>query len=176
MASNEWFYTKGGKSYPPVTWNVLVEMVRAGQLDPTDQIWNDSLPRWVPAGAVEGLFAPNFGRYESRSVSASRQKSWLGAISLIMGIVFCIAEIVFVVAAGILSARPGGMNEKSPEAVLLGLLIISGCGGAFLGAVLGLIALFQPQSNKIVAVLGIAINGMCLLAVIGLIILGQMVS
>ena len=181
MASDHWYYVKDGKNYPPVAWNVLVQMARAGKLSPNDQIWNESLPRWIPVSAVDGLIParpvnPYSDPPEPADDGAPPYKSWLGMVSLMMGIFFCVVEMVMIVVAGIMESRPGGLPEESPETALLGLMLLGGGGGAFCGAILGLVAMFQKTSNKIAAAFGIALNGMCVIGVIGLMVLGLMIG
>ena len=45
---------KGG----PYTWEQLVTYAREGRITPGDLVWHESLPDWIPAGSVPGLFAP----------------------------------------------------------------------------------------------------------------------
>jgi len=54
---NEWFYARGGQQSGPVTLDELSELARGGGLDAEkDLVWNPSMPNWVPAGQVAGLF------------------------------------------------------------------------------------------------------------------------
>lgn len=181
MASDQWYIVKDGKNREPVSWNVLVQLARAGKISPDDQIWNESLPRWVSAGSVEGLIPSRpspHGAYPSYAQPdpGGGGKSWLGVISLLMGLFFCILELALVAVAGIMESRPGGMPEESPEAALLGLMLLGGGAGAFFGAILGLVAMFQENANKIAAAFGIAFNGMCVIGVILLMAIGLMMS
>jgi uncharacterized protein DUF4339 len=179
MASDEWYYVRDGKSHSPVTWNALVQMARTGKLSANDQIWNESLPRWVSAGAVEGLIPSQPGApyaYAEPGYEAA-PRSWLGMISLLMGIFFCGVEMVMIAAAGLMEANTsGGLAENSPEAALLGLMLLGGGAGAFFGAILGLVAMFQDNANKIAAAFGLALNGMCVIGVVGLMLLGLLMG
>ena len=54
---NDWFYARGGQQSGPVTLEQLSELARGGGLDAQrDLVWNASMPNWVPAGQVAGLF------------------------------------------------------------------------------------------------------------------------
>ena len=44
---------KGG----PYTWEELVTYAREGRIASTDLVWHESLPEWIPAASVPGLFA-----------------------------------------------------------------------------------------------------------------------
>jgi hypothetical protein len=56
-----WFYLKsgapGGQQTGPVTWEQLYGLARSGAVGPQDLVWNPSLPQWLPASQVPGLFA-----------------------------------------------------------------------------------------------------------------------
>jgi hypothetical protein len=181
MASDQWYIVRDGKNQEPVTWGALVQMARAGKLTANDQIWNESLPRWVSAGSVEGLIPThpvNPYAYVPETIyeDGPPRKSWLGAVSLVMGLFFCITEMIMIAVAGLMESKPGGMAEDSPEAALLGLMLLGGGAGAFFGAILGLVAIFQANTNKIAAAFGIALNGMCVIGVLGLMVLGLMME
>jgi len=181
MASDQWYIVRDGKNQEPVTWGALVQMARAGKLSANDQIWNESLPRWVSAGSVEGLI-PSRGANPYAHVPETiyedgpQPKSWLGAVSLMMGLFFCVTEMIMIAIAGIMESRPGGMSEDAPETALLGLMLLGGGAGAFFGAILGLVAIFQSNANKIAAAFGIALNGMCVIGVLGLMLLGLLME
>ena len=55
----EWYWMKDGKKQGPVDTAHLKQLARAGQIQPTDMIWRDGLPNWVPASQANGLdFGP----------------------------------------------------------------------------------------------------------------------
>lgn len=56
-ATGEWFVSREGQRFGPVTFDTLVESAKAGRLEPrTDLVIGGPLPDWKPAGEVEGLF------------------------------------------------------------------------------------------------------------------------
>lgn len=56
-AANEWFVSRGGQRFGPVSFEDLISSARAGRLQPrTDLIFGGSLDEWKPAGEVEGIF------------------------------------------------------------------------------------------------------------------------
>jgi hypothetical protein len=56
MAS-EWYYTQNGQpAKAPVSATQLKQMAASGQLQPTDLVWQDGMPNWVPASSIKGLF------------------------------------------------------------------------------------------------------------------------
>jgi hypothetical protein len=57
MAS-EWYYTQNGQQAPaPVSSAQLKQLASTGQLQPTDMVWKDGMPNWVPASSIKDLFA-----------------------------------------------------------------------------------------------------------------------
>src|SRR5437660_24082 len=52
----EWHYMSGGQQRGPVQAAQLKVMATSGQLQPTDMVWKEGLPQWIPASSVKGLF------------------------------------------------------------------------------------------------------------------------
>lgn len=56
--ANEWYYALNGeRSNSPVSSSQLKQMAAAGKLQPSDLVWKEGLPDWVPASSLKGLFA-----------------------------------------------------------------------------------------------------------------------
>lgn len=54
---DEWWVSREGHRFGPVTFEQMVEAARAGRLEPrTDLVFGGGLTDWVPAGDVKGLF------------------------------------------------------------------------------------------------------------------------
>ncbi len=54
----EYFYTQNGQAAPvPVSGDQLRQMAASGQLVPTDMIWKEGMPTWLPASSLKGLFS-----------------------------------------------------------------------------------------------------------------------
>jgi hypothetical protein len=136
---------------------------------------------------IEGRAAPIFAygsgamaldydaEYEEPAYRPRRRlgHSGLGIVSLVIAVVVGFAEIILLVIAGILESRtPGGVDENSPEAIILGLLLIGGMVMSLVGGVLAAVALVQGDRSKIFPILGLALNGMIILGMIGIIIIG----
>jgi hypothetical protein len=107
--------------------------------------------------------------------TASRHHSGLGIASFVIALGVALFEFVAVVAAGVIEvSNPGGMDEESPQAIVIGLCV---CGGLFLdiiAIVLGFAALFQSETKKLFAILGLVFAFAVLLGVVLLMILGTM--
>ena len=52
----EWFYSKAGKRFGPVSGQQLKELAAKGEIGPADQVWKEGMEKWVPAKAIKGLF------------------------------------------------------------------------------------------------------------------------
>jgi len=53
-----WHYRQNEQELGPVSLDELRTLASAGQLAPTDLVWLEGTPRWVPAGSVPRIF-PN---------------------------------------------------------------------------------------------------------------------
>jgi len=53
--SSEWFHAHNGQQAGPLSFSQLQELARSGQLQATDQIWQEGTPAWVAAERVPGL-------------------------------------------------------------------------------------------------------------------------
>jgi hypothetical protein len=99
--------------------------------------------------------------------------SGFGVASFVISLVVGALEFVLVGVAGYLeSSKPGGLDEESPEAVLLGLGIIGGAIVAVLGIMIGIAGLVQDRRRKVFAGLGVACNILIIIGIAVLIVIG----
>ena len=56
--SNQWHYEHDGQQLGPISPEALKQLARAGQITPTDLIWQEGTDRKVPASRAKGLFPP----------------------------------------------------------------------------------------------------------------------
>ena len=61
MANGEWYFARGNQQQGPVALQAIQDMVRNGQLQPTDLVWREGMPNWVTASQVPELYAPPTG-------------------------------------------------------------------------------------------------------------------
>ena len=105
--------------------------------------------------------------------AGSFRQSGLGIASLILSILIGLMLFVAICFAGFMEAStPGGMADDSPFLVLIGLFVLAGMFGNFVGIVLAAVGLAQKDRAKSVSVIGLSLNVMCLLCVIFLMVLG----
>lgn len=114
------------------------------------------------------------GLREAQPLPAEFKHSGLGIASFMIAIGMGLLEFVLFAAAGVLeTTTPGGIDENSDVAIILGLALIGGILADMMGIGLGIAGLFQPRRKKIFAVLGIIIGALVLFGVVSLIALGM---
>ena len=97
----------------------------------------------------------------------------IGIASFIMAILNIILMFVMVGTAGYLQAStPGGLTEKSPEAVVVGLITILLVAMVVVSIILSVVSLFRKNHKKIFGILGLAFNLLILFIVGGLMAIG----
>lgn len=57
--SAKWYYVENDNEVGPVSAAVIKEKVRTGVISPSDEVWKEGLPDWVPASKIKGLFPDN---------------------------------------------------------------------------------------------------------------------
>lgn len=103
--------------------------------------------------------------------------SGLGIASFILSILVGAFEFFLFAITGILETRtPGGLNEESAEAIILGLLIIAGLIVSLAGAGIAIGGLLQKNRHKVFAVLGVIFNIVLFIGVLVLIIIGNLMA
>lgn len=130
---------------------------------------------WTMRDYDDDWHEPARSRYREDEYDFSRPlpHSGLGIASFLVGVGALFFGILLVVVAGIMeAARPGGIDENSPEAMVVGLLLLADVVGALVGLVLGIIGAVTAHRNKLFAGLGIGINALVLLGLIAVLIVG----
>jgi hypothetical protein len=85
--------------------------------------------------------------------------SLFGIASFLIVLAAGLLELGLLVIAGVLDARsPGGLDENSPQAILLGLALIGGLFIDIVGIALGVVGLCHGHCNKAFAWLGVGIG------------------
>ena len=106
-----------------------------------------------------------------------QKHSGIGIASFVISIVAGILIFIVLGIAGSLEAStPGGIDENSTEAVMIGLAIIGLLFLNVLSVGLGIGGLLQKERKKIFAILGTVFSSFLILSVIGLMVLGTMVQ
>lgn len=91
------------------------------------------------------------------------------ALSLLMGLII----LGLVITAGVMEVTtPGGVDEESPQAVVLGCFLIIAMLADLAALGLGIGGLIQKDRKKIFAILGTVFSGLTLLGTLGLMVAG----
>jgi hypothetical protein len=59
----QWYYSSNGEQQGPVELPELQRLATSGQLQPSDLVWRQGMPLWIPAEDTRGLFQPQRGQY-----------------------------------------------------------------------------------------------------------------
>lgn len=54
--ANEWYYSKNGQRFGPVSAEGLRLLAQTGKLGPSDHVWKAGMAQWLPASKIKGLF------------------------------------------------------------------------------------------------------------------------
>lgn len=104
------------------------------------------------------------------------RSSPFGISSFIIALLVGFFEFVLLLVAGYLSMRePEGLDEESPLAIGLGLLLIGGIMTSLVGAALGFVGLSQDE-DKTFSIWGAVLNVLVILGVLGVIAVGLLME
>jgi hypothetical protein len=150
----EWYYAKNKQKVGPVTEAQLQELVRSGELSPTDMVWKQGMAKWQPAGAVDGLLpqsppAPPEPPRLPDATSAVRSVWWErlnrnkpAYLSALLAVALFLTCLCSPVVNFVLGAFPEGLGA------FLGFLYVLFMIGLFVALVVaGFVALFQAAKR-----------------------------
>lgn len=107
----------------------------------------------------------------------SNKNSVLGIISFIISLVAGISLIgLLAVSVAMESINQGNVEKDTSKSFILGLLLICILFLEFIAFGLGIGGLFQKNSKKLLAILGIVFSSMTVLAFCALVVIGMMSS
>ena len=107
----------------------------------------------------------------------AQRNSGMGIASFVCAICAGFMTFALVVVAGYLeAATPGGLDENSPAAIVVGLMLIGLVGLHLLGMGLGLAGVCQARRKKVFAVLGLMFNLLVVGGIVGLMLIGLAVK
>lgn len=156
------YVTKDGRQLGPYPIEQLRELVRQGQFSETDLAWHEGAPNWIPLLQVLRSFAPG--------PPSPSQHPGLGIASFVIGLITGPCWLVLLFVAG--TAYKAGATEQSAIMIAVGLIIFAGFGLNLLGGILGIVALQKPNAKKPLSIVGVTLNALQVMGMIGLIILG----
>lgn len=56
--ADQWYYTRQGQRFGPLSCEQMRQMMASGQLQQADLVWTEGMSEWTPAGRVGQLSAP----------------------------------------------------------------------------------------------------------------------
>jgi hypothetical protein len=134
------------------------------------------MTRPVPGDAAmsryDDYFHEEYEQANEHDPRPDRPHSGLGIVSFVLSLVAGVGELGMVVLAGVLSAHA----DKEEFQALLGVAILAFGLLAFVGFVLAIVGLTDRRRNRVFAGVGLAFNGMVLLGILGLFVIGLVVS
>lgn len=148
-----WFYGQQGSQSGPVDLATLRGMAASGQLQPTDLVWREGMPDWLPASTVPEVFsgAPSpigvggpipMGYYTPNPNALPYAGFWWRALAAIIdgfviGIPLLIVNAIIEYAMGIDPFGRANATPVSPGTVLAAMLITNlvqyGSAGLYYG-------------------------------------------
>jgi hypothetical protein len=100
-------------------------------------------------------------------------QSKFGIASFVVGVVVAVAESVMAGTARAAAAAPGGIDEASPRAMTLLACVLVGLLLAFVGMLLGVAGILQPDRRRAAAVVGLLLNGLAIAVIVAVIGIGM---
>ena len=110
------------------------------------------------------------------NVIPTRPHSGLGIASFIISLAAGAALVVLLGIAGVIESQPGGMDEESAGAVLVGLLLALTALAHVLALRLGIAALVQAGRSKLFGVLGTVFASTGLIGTVLIFLLGALLE
>lgn len=103
--------------------------------------------------------------------------SGFGIASFIISLVIGAGEFVMLIIAGVMEATtPGGIDDKSASAIILGLLLIGGLLINLAGAAFGIVGLLARDRKKVLAIIGLIFNLIVIIGMVGIMALGLLMG
>lgn len=148
----DWYYTVNGERHGPVSWEVLQSHANTRRFSARDLVWNGTMPDWLPAGHVDGLFSqirveersPIVDRAAGQSTSevvgptARTLEDSLGTLMFlavwcdVMGVIFTIVCLALLVAPDELPGAARGSAAASALLFFLPMAAVLITGGVLL--------------------------------------------
>ena len=110
------------------------------------------------------------------NVIPTRPHSGLGIASFIISLAAGAALVVLLGIAGVIESQPGGMDEESAGAIVLGLILALTALAQVLALGLGIAALVQTGRSKLFGVLGTVFASTGLVGTVLILLLGALVE
>jgi hypothetical protein len=115
--------------------------------------------------------------YTEPEVDRIPKHSGFGIASFVIALAAGALEFVLIAIAGILeTTTPGSMDENSPLAMLLGVVMFGGLFLVLMGIIFGIVGLFQRDRKRIFALLGVIFGCLVIVGVLFVLVIGLLVE
>jgi hypothetical protein len=106
-----------------------------------------------------------------------KKHSGPGLASFLIALVMGFGIFALLLVAGVLeTSTPGGIDDESTEAMVIGFSLFGLAGGALVGLVLGIAGLMQSDRNVLFSTLGSSITALLLGGIVLLVVIGILVG
>ena len=107
------------------------------------------------------------------AAAAELKHSGLGIASFILSLIAGVEIFTMVVIAGVMAAQsPAGIDEHSPEAIIVGSFLCGGAALLLVGLGLGIAGVLQRNRKKIFGILGLVFNALIVIGLLTLFAIG----
>lgn len=104
-------------------------------------------------------------------------QSRMGVVSLALAVASALVSFLIVLIAGVWEvSAPGGVDENSAAAVLLGLTLFGSLGVNLVSLGLGIAGIVQKSRNRVFAFIGTAIAAASFVITVSIIVAGMFVD
>ena len=160
------FVHKNQQQVGPFNEEELRSKVVSGEFFGSDLAWHDGLTNWQPLERVLVMVPGSPGSMPP----VPRQSSGLATASFIIAVAGFIGWIAIFAFAGL---RVGsGVRPHDPVLAMVGLITLAGIPTNLLGAILGLVVVSKPASNRWMAIIGAVFNGLQFIGISTLLLIG----
>jgi hypothetical protein len=160
------YVTKNQQKHGPYTPAEVRSRIVSGQFAESDLGWHDGAASWLPLSQL--LASLTIGPDGAPPIP--QKSSGLAKASFIIAMVGIGAWLMLFVAAA--AGVSSGAGETSALMMSVGLFMFGGMATNLAGAIFGIVALAKPISNRWMAVTGVIANGVELVGVLFLMVLG----
>jgi hypothetical protein len=107
---------------------------------------------------------------------ATPAHSGLGIASFITGAAVILMTVLVIILAVAVRGNRGNRETAEMVWVMLGLIVCGGLVASLVGLGLGVGGLFQEDRNRTMAVIGVVLNGLMLIAAVAFVLIGMVLA
>jgi hypothetical protein len=155
------YILQNGNKVGPLGEDQVIQMLHAGSVSTDTLGWKEGMATWE---CLSTFALPKSGNLPTKS----RGNSWLGIISIILGLVSVVAWFALLIIAAV-NHHYGTVTKTSN--VITGAFALVVFFLNLLALILGVVGSFKPKANTM-AIVGACLNALVLIVMIALVCLG----